>query len=103
MICTMCIPFTRFRPSENSSVGCAGRLGLGSVETVRATVEAFAAGRIHLSAVAPKTSKADLRVAPSFKPVGKNDDLREHFATIYTIKSVAEFIGWLEPAPVTAA
>lgn len=63
-------------------------------ETVRAVVEAFAAGRIHLSPLVPNTAPQTIRYAPSFVLGGEGTRSRGY---PYTAKTVATFIGWLKP------
>jgi hypothetical protein len=66
-------------------------------ETVRATVQAFAEGRVHLSAPDPKTHWRDLRVAPHFRRATNPDAVRQSRGYTYTVQTLAKFIGWLKP------
>lgn len=62
-------------------------------ETVRAVVEAYAAGRIQLDPPAPDTSRHHLRYAPSFVM----GDPRLHGGERpYTAKTVGRFLGWMQ-------
>jgi ParB/Sulfiredoxin domain len=65
-------------------------------ETVRAVVEAYADGRVHLPAVPDKTPQSQIRYAPSFIP--GIDVLRARVEHPYTVQTLAEFIGWLKPS-----
>ena len=64
-------------------------------ETVRAVVEAYAKGQVHLSALDPKTHNNQLRYAPSFV---MGDSPYPGTDYPYTARQVAEFLGWLEPS-----
>lgn len=59
-------------------------------ETIRAVVEAFAAGKIELNEVPAKTKKQYIRYAPSFRR-GSVSGSETH---PYTDESVASFLGW---------
>jgi ParB-like nuclease domain len=61
------------------------------IETVRAVVTAFAAGRVKLEAPDPKTSRTHMRNAPSFRPMDALEALPEH---PYTAGTIAPFLGW---------
>jgi hypothetical protein len=66
-------------------------------ETVRAVVEGFAAGRLHLPVVSPQAG--GFRQAPSFqlqKGVGSSS------SQLYTIETIAEYLNW-KPHKVKAA
>ncbi len=80
-----------------------GTNALVAEETVRATIEAFAAGKIKLPEVPKKTPGNHLRVAPSFVPCGK-DVPQDMGNMVYTMQSLGQFLGWLapdgEPKPV---
>jgi hypothetical protein len=62
-------------------------------ETVRAVVEAYAEGRIELAL--PAIGKSDLRIAPSFIPVGRASG--SGTARSYSGLTVADFLGWVAP------
>jgi ParB-like nuclease domain len=64
-------------------------------ETVRAVVEAYAAGKIQLPIPALRVNSNQLRYAPSFATRDVFDPDRTH---PYTAQEVAEFLGWLEPS-----
>lgn len=66
------------------------------LETVRATVEAYAEGRIELDDPrGPGVKKSYLRWAPSFT----KGELRDSsHAAPYTATTIADFLGWLEPS-----
>jgi len=64
-------------------------------ETIRAVVEAYAAGQIELRRPASSLPRAQVRFAPSFTlgpPEGE-----QHAARPYTAASVADFLGWVQP------
>jgi len=61
-------------------------------ETVRAVVEAYAAGKIELPTPSPKSRQ--LRYAPSFVRDLASSSLE---AKPYTAREIAEFLGWMEP------
>lgn len=62
-------------------------------ETVRAVVEAYGVGQIQLEEPDRLARAAQLRYAPSFVTGHTGDPGRP-----YTAKSVARFLGWLEPS-----
>lgn len=67
-------------------------------ETVRAVVEAYAEGRIHLSHLHLNTS--EVRHAPSFSRnlLRAQQVPSSHLATKkYTVQAIAEFLGWVQP------
>jgi hypothetical protein len=64
-------------------------------ETIRAVVEAYAAGRVHLPAVPKDANKSQIRYAPSFA-AGKEDS--ESLERPYTAQTLADFIGWVKPS-----
>jgi chemotaxis protein histidine kinase CheA len=63
-------------------------------ETVRAAVEAFAKGRIHLPAP-PNPKPHEVRHAPSFV-LGGQAPVDSRLSTAYTAQTVAKFIGWVK-------
>ncbi len=65
-------------------------------ETIRAVIGAYAEGKIDLPMPDPATTKAQLRYAPSFVPgeEGAGPARRRP----YTVKTVAQFVGWLSPS-----
>jgi hypothetical protein len=64
------------------------------METVRAVVEAYAAGKISLPEIPRDTAHAHLRSAPSFVPSSDDGDVGHHRP--YTRSSVGKFLGWLD-------
>ena len=65
-------------------------------ETIRAVVEAYGAGLVTLPAMSIRTNKILIRYAPSFTQGGDAEYTdTEH---PYTAQTLAEFLGWLEPA-----
>lgn len=65
-------------------------------ETVRATVEAFATGKITLPDVPKKTKTSQIRHAPSYT-MGE-DDPRARGDHAYTAQTLADFLGWVKPS-----
>jgi ParB-like chromosome segregation protein Spo0J len=63
-------------------------------ETVRAVVEAYAAGKITLPEIPKDTKKTVIRHAPSYVQGEENGDLQER---PYTATAIAEFLGWADP------
>jgi hypothetical protein len=65
-------------------------------ETVRSIVEGFADGRIVLPAV--KNGAGQIRIAPSFLPVGKtaDDETSGHQEVSYSAATLTQFLGWEE-------
>ncbi len=66
-------------------------------ETIRAVVEAFAEGRVHIGAISKTANKGQIRYAPSFVP-GVEDAGRARAPHPYTAQTVADFIGWRQPS-----
>lgn len=64
------------------------------LETVRATVEAYAAGKVSLGEV-PR-NRAVWRLAPSFR-IGPGDELPSNSCRPYTTDMLARFLGFLQP------
>jgi ParB-like chromosome segregation protein Spo0J len=60
-------------------------------ETIRATIEAYAEGRVKLPEISKDTKKAVIRCAPSFV---QGDDSGDGAKNRYTAVTVAEFLGW---------
>jgi len=67
-----------------------------SMETIRAVVEAYGAGLISLPGVPKKTSPDRIRYAPSFARTGA--DLPASTDHPYTANTLANFLGWVDPA-----
>ena len=63
-------------------------------ETVRAVVEAYAAGKIVLPEIPKDTKKTVIRHAPSYVQGEENGNLQ---AAPYTATAIAEFLGWADP------
>ena len=63
-------------------------------ETVRAVVEAYAAGRITLPEIPKDTKKTVIRHVPSYVQGEETGDAQEH---PYTATAIAEFLGWADP------
>lgn len=70
-----------------------GSSALVEHETIRAVVEAYAAGQIELEQPAASLPKAQIRYAPSFI-AGDGAGPARHAP--YTAQSVGEFLGWLD-------
>jgi len=66
-------------------------------ETVRATIEAYAAGRIHLRKPTDKNS-GQVRYAPNFLPGPALGEDASSPKKPYNEQTLAEFLGWLDPA-----
>lgn len=64
-------------------------------ETIRAVVEAYAEGLIHLPAPHPSTAKTQIRHAPSF--IAGGEPPRAHRVVAYNAQTIGDFIGWVEP------
>jgi hypothetical protein len=60
-------------------------------ETVRAVVDAYAAGKVTLPEIPKDTKKVVIRYAPSFV---QGDETREGGQCSYTATTIAEFLGW---------
>jgi len=65
------------------------------METIRAIVEAYAAGRIHLGELSEDTSRNHIRYAPSF--VLGEGPVETSQQRPYTAQQVAVYIGWVMP------
>jgi ParB-like chromosome segregation protein Spo0J len=63
-------------------------------ETVRAVVEAYAAGKIALPEIPKDTKKAVIRHAPSYVQGEETGGAQER---PYTATAIAEFLGWADP------
>lgn len=74
-----------------------GSSAMIEMETVRAVVEAFAAGRIQLEEPHGKDiSKGKARIAPNFKPIREDFSTSENIQKYYTTGTVARFLGWTD-------
>jgi hypothetical protein len=66
-------------------------------ETLRATVEAYAEGRIELEHPKKDTPHAYILYAPSFIP-GRGGGVATTSDRPYTVQALAEFLGWVDRA-----
>jgi hypothetical protein len=64
-------------------------------ETIRAVVMAFAEGKVKLEPPHPAAESRDLRFAPSYIPGHGSRSPENH---VYTARTIAKFIGWLQPS-----
>lgn len=69
-----------------------GSSAIVELETIRATVVAYAEGKIELVQIVGDTNKSKLRYAPSFATGDARGAGRER---PYTAQTVGEFIGWI--------
>jgi hypothetical protein len=72
-----------------------GSSGEAEHETVRAVVEAFAAGKIHLPALG-KRGLTQARIAPSFILAVREKLTEAELAHAYSSGSLASFTGWMQ-------
>jgi ParB-like nuclease domain len=64
-------------------------------ETVRAIIEAYAAGKIKLPTVNKGTTRGTIRIAPSFKVNSDGEEFAQAKPS-YTAETLAVFLGWKE-------
>ena len=82
----------------NENMAEWGASALIEQETIRATVQAFADGKIKLPKVKEQKSRdgnvIKLRIAPGFMAQQSAKFSRENLAKAYTAKTLARFLGW---------
>jgi ParB-like chromosome segregation protein Spo0J len=90
----------KFMANENSETWTGSFLTV--METVEATVKAFADGTVTLPVLDKKTNASVIRYAPSFS-LKKGSAHRGGERMAYTAHSVADFLGWVYPKSGIAA